>query len=499
MDKPHSKNLNIILSVTVFVCGAAVMMVELIGSRLLAPYVGTSLIPWTTLIGVILASLSVGYWFGGRIADIRPSYIKLGFIILLAGISVAILLWLYLFLKDMAPLLASFNLGLAALFCSVFLFFIPSFLLGMITPYALRLALTDLALAGKTAGSLYAYSTVGSIVGTFAAGFIFIPLWGSVRTLSTIAILLVVLSLFFFKTWLSKLLALVVVLNAVFIWSHLAIFYSSSKVMSDQESFYNRLFVVKDIEAKTNRPIISVMSGTHLSQSARFADGSDDLVFPYTKFFRLVDYWLPTNQKVLMIGGGAYSVPRDYLQRNTKATIDVAEIDPLYTSIAQQYFSLQPDQRLKIYHQDARIFLDKKTNSYDAIFVDAFNGSGSVPFHLATTEAVKKMKASLNNQGLVIVNLIGSLDGVGSNFINSEYATYAAVFDQVKIFPLGNKSSDLQNVMLVAFKNIQWPNNLPNDSELAGFLTREDKQIKINSRILTDDWAPVDYFLASIF
>lgn len=501
MDKFLHKNLNKILSLTVFVSGAAVMMVELIGSRILAPYVGTSLIPWTALVGVILGSLSIGYWLGGRLADIKPSQTKFGLIILLSGVSVALLLWQTLLLKEMAPLLIHYlNLGFAALFCASFLFFIPSVLLGIITPYALRLALTDLVGAGKTAGSLYAYSTLGSIAGTFAAGFIFIPLFGSFKTLTSIAVILILLSLIYFRNKLSASLLILVILSSGITFYNNSLFYPSNKIIDDQESFYNRLFIVKSNDEITSKPTLVIMSGPHLSQSARFADGSNDLVFRYTKFFRLVDYWVVNNNKVLMLGGGAYSVPRDYLSRHDKATIDVAEIDPLYTSIAKQYFNLKSDPRLNIYHQDARIFLADKAGIYDAVFVDVFNGSGSVPFHLATKEAVEKIKDSLNNQGVVVVNLIGSVDGLGSDFIKSEYATYSSVFDNVKVFPLNNSDPKaLQNIMLVALKNENWPKALPKEMELANLMTYETSNISSNSRLLTDDWAPVDYFLAEVF
>jgi len=500
MVKSNNKNLNILLALAVFVCGACVMIVELIGSRILAPYVGTSLIPWTTLIGVILGSLSIGYWFGGRLADIKPSQTKFGFIIMLAALAVVLLLWQSLVLKTITPWLISvFNLSFTALLSSIFLFFIPSFLLGMITPYALRLALVEINEAGKIAGSLYAYSTLGSIAGTFLAGFVLIPLWGSFNSLACVAIVLGILSLIFLKSSIAKFFLIFLILSVLPTWYNPALFYANHQVISDQESFYNRLFVTKANDPLTNRPIISLMSGPNLSQSARFANGSDELVFDYTKFFRLVDYFAPANNRALMIGGGAYSVPRDYLMHNAMATIDVAEIDPLYTSIAQQYFNLENDPRLKIHHEDARLFLDNKNLSYDAIFVDAFNGSGSVPFHLATKEAIEKIYINLNDKGVVIVNLIGALEGPNSDFIKSEYATYNKIFDQVKIYALGNGKSKVQNIMLVALKNNDWPANLPEDSELVKFLNHEVISFKAGNRILTDDWAPVDYFLAGVF
>src|SRR6185369_3093428 len=151
-----------VLETTVFVCGAVVMIYEIIGSRIVSPFIGTSTYVWTSLIGVILGALSLGYWLGGRVADRRPDVKVLSFIIFLAGgfVSATVLV------KDiLLSLIASASTGLEVKsVASALLLFAPaSVLLGFVTPYAVRLQMTNTADSGKTVGRLFAYSTVGSI------------------------------------------------------------------------------------------------------------------------------------------------------------------------------------------------------------------------------------------------------------------------------------------------------------------------------------------------
>src|SRR5215203_4432640 len=182
------------LEVAVFVCGALVMVYEIIGSRIVSPYIGTSTYIWTSLIGVILAALSLGYWIGGRMADKRPGVRVLAAAIFLAGGAVS----LTVLIKDVilsAIHAAGGPLELRSVAAATLLFAPASVLLGFVTPYAVKLRTLSLADSDKTVGRLYALSTVGSIAGTFAAGFFLIPFVGSTRTLYFLGFCLLGLSL----------------------------------------------------------------------------------------------------------------------------------------------------------------------------------------------------------------------------------------------------------------------------------------------------------------
>ena len=169
------------LHCSVFLCGAALMIIELTGSRILAPFLGPSLVVWTSLIGIILASLSLGAWWGGILADRRPSARLLGRIVLLAAWATAAIglskSWVLPFLQGAG------SLHVTAIVATLVLFAPASVLLGMVAPFAVRLQLADTEVAGRTAGSLYALSTIGSIAGTFLAGFVLIAWVGSTAIL----------------------------------------------------------------------------------------------------------------------------------------------------------------------------------------------------------------------------------------------------------------------------------------------------------------------------
>ncbi len=185
----------IYLEIIVFVCGAIVMAFEIIGSRMLGPYVGTSIFVWTSIIGIILFSLSVGYRFGGWVADRKPRADFLSFIIFFAGLSIllsaAVKDWVLTWFADLIP-----NIKLNSVMSSIALLAIPSILLGMVSPYAARLKMNSIANSGATVGNLYAISTVGSILGVFLAGFYLIPTFEITNILIILSITLIIISLF---------------------------------------------------------------------------------------------------------------------------------------------------------------------------------------------------------------------------------------------------------------------------------------------------------------
>lgn len=183
------------LEIIVFFCGAVVMAYEIIGSRMLGPYVGTSMMVWSSIIGIILLSLSLGYYFGGRIADAYPDPRRLGIIV---GVA-AIFIFLSIYFKDPLAsglLKVSDNLYFTTLLLSLLLFCIPAIALGMVSPFAARLKLRNLRTSGATVGHLYALSTVGSITGTFLAGFYLIPTYWLSDILLILAVALIVIAVY---------------------------------------------------------------------------------------------------------------------------------------------------------------------------------------------------------------------------------------------------------------------------------------------------------------
>lgn len=486
-----------ILEIIVFICGAAVMILELVGSRIMAPYLGTSIVVWTSLIGIILGFLSLGYFLGGRMSDQNPSY-KMFSAVIFAG---AIFIGLIVFIQS---IVLNFiqngmaNIYFGAIIATLILFAAPSVLLGMVSPYAIRLKMKDVASSGKTVGNLYAISTIGSIAGTFVAGFFLIPFFGSTKIIFFLSIVLILTSMLAYgKSFVKVKIASVLFLLSCFFVSAYLNKLNAEYGFIDIDTQYNRVWIYKSIDQKTDRPVLNLTTDPLGRQSGMFLDADDDLVFEYTKYYRLAKHFKHDLQYSLLIGGAAYSYPKDYLRKYPLAKLDVVEIDPELTKLAKKYFNLKDDSRLTIYHEDGRTFLNKTENKYDVIFMDAFTAYLSIPYQLTTKQAAQKMFNALSQDGVVLVNIISAIEGEKGKFLRAELATYKAMFPQVYLIPVRDNNDGLrvQNIMLVALKSDIEPSFVSDDQELNSYLENLwTKEIEMDMPILTDDYAPVDYY-----
>lgn len=490
-----------ILDVTVFICGGVVMTYEIIGSRVLAPFLGASTYVWTSLIGVILGSLSLGYWLGGKIADRRPDLSILATMIFIAGglISVTVLI------KEVALSLiaeAPFGVEIRSLIAAIVLFAPASVCLGFVTPYAVKLRMSTIEDAGKTVGRLYALSTIGSISGTFAAGFLLIPFVGSIRTLYALSAILIVLSLLLAPFAISRVKISVIVVFFLSIVSNEAGAYMllQSNSLHDIDTEYSRIQVFQSKDPKSGKTVQALATDPYFTQSAIFLE-SDEPVLDYSRYYHLVRHLKPDFRDVLVIGGAGYSVPKDLLRTYSDVKVDVVEIDPQMTQIARDFFRLRHDPRLNIFHEDGRTFLrTAEPAKYDAIMMDAFGSLFTVPYQLTTVEAVREMRNSLRDNGVVIFNLGSSITGDGSKFLHAELATYRSVFPNVHLFKINSNFQDerLQNLIIVATASAD-PLNLattdPAISSLLDHIYPSDQSP--NSPILTDDLAPVEHYNAT--
>ena len=190
-----------------------------------------------------------------------------------------------------------------------------------------------------------------------------------------------------------------------------------------------------------------------------------------------------------MIGGAAYTYPEYFLEKFKDKQIDVVEIDSKMTKLAQEYFGLDTsNERLKIYHEDGRRYLNTTQNKYDCILLDAFKGL-NIPFQLTTKEALESAKKDLTNNGIVITNIVSALEGKKTNFIKSEYATYKEVFKNVKIFKVQNglvTDDEVQNIIIVAYDG----DSIENEEiaeKYQNLLNNEITEYQTYKKILTDD------------
>jgi len=230
-----------------------------------------------------------------------------------------------------------------------------------------------------------------------------------------------------------------------------------------------------------------------------FLNDPNKLVFEYTKYYDLMNYFKEEIGDTLLIGGAAYSYPKHYLNKYSDRNLDVIEIDPKVTEIAKEYFELKQDYRLNIFHQDGRIYLNQNTKKYDVILNDAFTGN-TPPFHLSTHEAIEKVHASLNDGGVYITNIIDELDKGKNSKLKSEILTLKSVFDNVYVFPCSDKEDTkvTQNIIVVATKDAEKKAiELTDDEEMNKMLSNYYSDVNLENAIfLTDDYAPVDYWVS---
>ncbi len=499
-----------VLEFVVFTCGALVMTYEIIGSRILSPFLGASTYIWTSLIGVILASLSVGYWLGGRIADRRPDVKYLALIILVAsGLISLTALTKEVLLSMIAGLPA--GLEVKTLIAALLLFAPASVCLGFVTPFAVRLRMTSVATTGQTVGRLYALSTVGSIVGTFAAGFFLIPFVGSVRTLYLIAATLLGLSLLLAPLVVSKpaITSIVLLIFGVAATEGNSYLLRHQSEVYDFDTEYSRVQVFRSTDPQTGKPIRALATDPYFVQSAMFLD-DEEPVLEYSRFYHLIGHFNPNFRHSLVIGGAGYSFPKEYLGSYPDATLDVVEIDPQMTAVAREFFRLKDDTRLNIIHEDGRMFINRAdSGKYDAILMDAFGSLFSVPAHLTTIEAVNHLNRILTDDGVIIFNLGSAITGPASGFLQAELATYRQAFPHVYLFKVNSDYPDekLQNLIIVASRSSKAPSvvqpNFPHspistnaaDSTTISLLSKlYTLPLPQTHPVLTDDLAPVEHY-----
>jgi len=480
----------------IFLCGAALMIIELTGSRILAPFLGTSLVVWTSLIGIILASLSLGAWWGGALADRQPHTRLLGRIVLLSAWATAAIglskTWVLDFLQGAG------GLHTVAIVATVALFAPAAILLGMVPPFAVRLCLEDRDHGGRTSGSLYAISTIGSIVGTFLAGFVLIAWVGST------AILFITAACLALASWLAdpgakalKGASILVFVLAVF-FCRQQDHWLAGQGFLDQDTPYNRVLVYTGKEAGSNRLTREMVTGPQGRQSAMYLDDPVELALPYTHFYRLVEYYRPQARRMLVLGGGGYSFPKYALAHYPDIQIDVVELDPGITQLARSHFGLSDHPRLTIFEEDARTFLKKVERPYDVILCDVFNSYYSIPFHLVTVEAVHLLRAALKPDGVALVNLLASSDGVASRFYKTLHATLQTGFAAVQPYAVVDPADDhLWQNMILAASN-QPPAGTPTDPDLLRMLTHALPAPSDATVPFTDDYAPVDRLIGEL-
>ncbi|HPD17254.1 MAG TPA: fused MFS/spermidine synthase [Planctomycetota bacterium] len=495
--RPAPRGVGLPLYIVVFVCGAVLMAFEMVGSRILAPTFGSTIFVWGSLIGVFLAALSLGYYVGGGLADRWPKFSLLGAIIAAAGLLVLVV-----------PLIAPpcnhwidrMSPGGRAnpLLASMLLFFVPSVLLGMVSPYAVRLQAQSVATTGSVAGRLYALSTLGSIAGTLAATFWLVPTYWTSNTVKALGVCLVLVSLIALVPSLVRrgarasvagllavaaLLAGAAGLAAAKPPSYIRL-EEGEKLVAEVDSPYQHIGVVllsRGYGDQDKQWSLRMMFDKYIESEVMVQSGDPSdirLKEPYESGAKYTDtLHLPflfnkDARRVLIVGGGGGVVPtifrRDYPQLEA---IDVVEIDPTVVEVAEKYFGFRPGQNgVNTHVMDGRVYVRECPQQYDIILLDAFTG-GRPPFHLLTTQFLTLVKARLGPRGVAHMNIISALEGEKSKLFWAMLKTFHHVFgpEHVYVFPKlydprwgqTRSRTDGMNIELVALNFEDFQNPLP--------------------------------------
>ncbi len=499
-----------VLRVVVFGSGAVLMGLQIVGSRLIAPFFGSSVYVWGALISIFLGALSVGYYLGGKVADRWPAPRLLAALLAGAGLTI---LSLTLIARPVLSAFDAWGLGprMSPMLASIVLFSVPSVLMGTTSPFAIKLVADNLARVGSSAGGLYALSTMGSIAGTIGTAFFLIPALG-VRTIlhllggTLIALALTLAASTRHRTGLvpaaagALIAALLAASQGVALAAPVRL--PTYRVVFEKDSAYHQISVVEDGLNRYLRFNRSFQGGMVLRDP-------HESPFLYTSYAHLAHVFHSGIRRALLVGLGAGSIPKRFTRDYGEVAFDSIEIDPAVVDVAKRFFEVREDARHRIAIQDGRVFIRRSEARYDLIVLDAYFAEG-IPFHLATREFLEQVRDRLAPGGIVVSNIIGALDGPQSRLFRALYKTYSRVFPGLYPFPtafgLDRNATETRTIILVAAGRAGMQ---AEEIAAAAQRLRAEKRVRLpldryakdyydrrvptdDVPLLTDDYAPVD-------
>lgn len=409
--------LSALLSFTVFFSGGAVMVVEICGTRALSPAFGAGLYVWAALLAVTLGALAVGYYAGGAWADRQPAPRTLGLSLVIGAVALTSAV-------PLAPPLLQWGMLQDARFGSIVtasVLFGPALAaLGMAGPIAVRLAMTEVRLAGHQVGRMYAISTAGSLVGTLLTAFVLIPIAETNIILLSAAGLLLVVGGLWLRGGARIAAAICLVVPALASSASSRALPADLKVIARAHSPYGLVEVIDDASRH-----VRLMRADHSIIGARRTDGTG--AFAYTHVLEALHFARPEAKSLLQIGLGTGTLPLAMKRRGIE--VESVEIDPGVARLAREYFDFSG----KVVIEDARTFLNRTAKKYDFIVHDTFTG-GMTPAHLLSREVLERARALLRPKGIFVVNLPGFTDGPHAGGSHALARTMRAVFPIVRVF-----------------------------------------------------------------
>jgi spermidine synthase len=437
----------VVIYLVAFITGAIVMSFEMLGSRYLNPYFGSGIYTWAALISTVLAALSAGYFLGGWLADRTASATVLGITVLIASLYL-------LALPGFAEAVLEFVLAdvddvrTGSLIAAFAIMFFPVTLLGVYSPFAIRLMLRSALRSGTVSGTVYGVSTAGSIVGTLGTTFVLIPMIGS-RAITLLlgaagvlcGLLLVALARLEKRSRAAMLAVAMIALAAPMP----AVPTARADTLIDEgvraamlkrpdgqivhvESEYNDIYIRK---RRGELTMSFQLKGFDYTESVTNLRDPDDLVLRYAQVMTVATIYPGELKKILMLGLGGGSISSYFGRFMPEVRIDTVEIDRRVIQVAKTYFGLRETERVRYLDGDGRVFLNRNKEPYDLIVVDAYQG-GFVPFHLLTKEFYTLVKQRLAPGGAAAFNVHD-----GTKLYRSTVKTLGEVFPMLELYPSG--------------------------------------------------------------
>lgn len=455
------------LLAVVFLCGMTTMAIEMTASRLIGTFFGSPLPIWAILIGMVMIYLTVGYTLGGRLADRHPDprylYGLVGWAAFATGLIPALsrplLAWAQSGLVNVAA-----GLYIGALVGVLAILSIPMILLGCVSPFAIRLEMRDVDQAGRTAGSIYALSTVGSILGTLLPPFTTIPHWGVALTFYAVSLLLLLFAAIGARRWpYYVMFVLVATLTTLFllgVWTGLREPPAGTTLIYEGESVYNYIQVYESggqrhLALNEGLAVHSIYPPDY----ARTGNPLELLTYGPWDLFLIAPYFAPgqTEQDIsslCLVGSAAGTIPKQYAAvYGEQVHIDGVEIDPEIVEVGRRYFAMGEEEKrgiLQVHVQDGRYFVATSPDRYDIIAVDAYR-QPYIPFHLTTKEFFQEVHAHLTPNGVVAIN-VGYTAG-DLRLVDAIAATMGESFASIYVIDLPQRPRQtVTNSVVVATK-----------------------------------------------
>lgn len=440
-----------VLQLIVFTSGLCVMAVEMAGLRLLAPYFGTSLIVTTILIGSLMGFLSLGYWLGGKWGDKNPTIKGLskvtataaGFILLIPFVSQPILQASSAVIRNLvsgaeldSPAVAAATLG-GGFLGVLALMAVPITLMGTVSPWAIRLAVNDVESSGKAAGRLYALSTFGSILGSFLPAIVLIPALGVQRTYIAIGVVFMAVSALGLFSGAKR--ALPPAGAAMLLLLPPGQVRPMDGLIHESESLYHFIQVVQEPYGKCKDAYHLYLNEGVGVHSVKCPSEQLETRGVWT-YMAATPLWLDDPNQMedaLIIGLAGGTIARQMLESFPEAEVDGVEIDGAVVEVGEKYFD-NADPRIHPIVMDGRIYLQMTDKKYDLVMMDAYR-QPYIPFHLVTVEFFEQVKAHMNEDAVLAVN-VASVRGVSRTLAAMIYRTMKEVFPTVTLVDATNSN-----------------------------------------------------------